>query len=292
MQTLARTSENNCRVINLIGWTEKYFLSKGLENGRNIGEILLQHLLDCKRVELYFGSEKQLTQDTIKTYHSWIQRLIKNEPLQYITGTIEFYGLELMITPAVFIPRPETERVVDIALQILKTVISPKILDVGTGSGCIAIALANELPEASVTGIDIDPNMLKLAQKNADLHKINNIIFKQMDIQKEIPKESYNLIVSNPPYIPLNEISDLEKNIKDFEPHIALTDGADGLTFYHRLASVASKILHSNGYLIMEVGLGDHPQKALKLFKNNAFASNKLIQDYNGDDRVLKVQSV
>ena len=292
MQTLARTSENNCRVINLIGWTEKYFLSKGLENGRNIGEILLQHLLDCKRVELYFCSEKQLTQDTIKTYHSWIQRLIKNEPLQYITGTIEFYGLELMITPAVFIPRPETERVVDIALQILKTVISPKILDVGTGSGCIAIALANELPEASVTGIDIDPNMLKLAQKNADLHKINNIIFKQMDIQKEIPKESYNLIVSNPPYIPLNEISDLEKNIKDFEPRIALTDGADGLTFYHRLASVASKILHSNGYLIMEVGQGNHPQKALKLFKNNAFASNKLIQDYNGDDRVLKVQSV
>ena len=292
MQTLARTSENNCRVIDLIGWTEKYFLSKGLENGRNTGEILLQHLLDCKRVELYFGSEKQLTQDTIKTYHSWIQRLIKNEPLQYITGTIEFYGLELMITPAVFIPRPETERVVDIALQILKTVISPKILDVGTGSGCIAIALANELPEASVTGIDIDPNMLKLAQKNADLHKINNIIFKQMDIQKEIPKESYNLIVSNPPYIPLNEISDLEKNIKDFEPHIALTDGADGLTFYHRLASVASKILYSNGYLIMEVGQGNHPQKALKLFKNNTFASNKLIQDYNGDDRVLKVQSV
>lgn len=292
MQTLARTSGNNCRVIDLIGWTEKYFLSKGLENGRNIGEILLQHLLDCKRVELYFGSEKQLTQDTIKTYHSWIQRLIKNEPLQYITGTIEFYGLELMITPAVFIPRPETERVVDIALQILKTVISPKILDVGTGSGCIAIALANELPEASVTGIDIDPNMLKLAQKNADLHKINNIIFKQMDIQKEIPKESYNLIVSNPPYIPLNEISDLEKNIKDFEPHIALTDGADGLTFYHRLASVASKILYSNGYLIMEVGQGNHPQKALKLFKNNTFASNKLIQDYNGDDRVLKVQSV
>ena len=278
--------------MDLIGWTEKYFLSKGLENGRNIGEILLQNLLDCKRVELYFGSEKQLTQDTIKTFHSWIQRLIKNEPLQYITGTIEFYGLGLMITPAVFIPRPETERVVDIALQILKTVISPKILDVGTGSGCIAIALANELPEASVTGIDIDPNMLKLAQKNADLHKINNIIFKQMDIQKEIPKESYNLIVSNPPYIPLNEISDLEKNIKDFEPHIALTDGADGLTFYHRLASVASKILHSNGYLIMEVGQGNHPQKALKLFKNNAFASNKLIQDYNGDDRVLKVQSV
>ena len=292
MQTLARTSDNNCRVIDLIGWTEKYFLSKGLENGRNIGEILLQNLLDCKRVELYFGSEKQLTQDTIKTFHSWIQRLIKNEPLQYITGTIEFYGLGLVITPAVFIPRSETERVVDIALQILKTVISPKILDVGTGSGCIAIALANELPEASVTGIDIDPNMLKLAQKNADLHKINNIIFKQMDIQKEIPKESYNLIVSNPPYIPLNEISDLEKNIKDFEPHIALTDGADGLTFYHRLASVASKILHSNGYLIMEVGQGNHPQKALKLFKNNAFASNKLIQDYNGDDRVLKVQSV
>ena len=292
MQTLARTSGNNCRVINLIGWTEKYFLSKGLKNGRNIGEILLQHLLDCKRVELYFGSEKQLTQDTIKTFYSWIQRLIKNEPLQYITGTIEFYGLGLVITPAVFIPRPETERVVDIALQILKTVISPKILDVGTGSGCIAIALANELPEASVMGIDIDTNMLKLAQKNADLHKINNIIFKQMDIQKEIPKESYNLIVSNPPYIPLNEISDLEKNIKDFEPHIALTDGADGLTFYHRLASVASKILYSNGYLIMEVGQGNHPQKALKLFKNNAFASNKLIQDYNGDDRVLKVQSV
>ena len=292
MQTLARTSENNCRVIDLIGWAEKYFLSKGLKNGRNTGEILLQHLLNYKRVELYFGSEKQLTQDTIKTFHSWIQRLIKNEPLQYITGTIEFYGLELMITPTVFIPRPETERVVEIALQILKTVISPKILDVGTGSGCIAIALANELPEASVTGIDIDPNMLKIAQKNADLHKINNIIFKQMDIQKEIPKESYNLIVSNPPYIPLNEMSDLEKKIKDFEPHIALTDGADGLTFYHRLASVASKILHSNGYLIMEVGQGEHPQKALKLFKNNAFASNKLIQDYNGDDRVLWVQSV
>ena len=292
MQTLARTSENNCRVIDLIGWAEKHFLSKGLENGRNTGEILLQHLLNYKRVELYFGSEKQLTQDTIKTFHSWIQRLIKNEPLQYITGTIEFYGLELMITPTVFIPRPETERVVEIALQILKTVISPKILDVGTGSGCIAIALANELPEASVTGIDIDPNMLKIAQKNADLHKINNIIFKQMDIQKEIPKESYNLIVSNPPYIPLNEMSDLEKKIKDFEPHIALTDGADGLTFYHRLASVASKILHSNGYLIMEVGQGEHPQKALKLFKNNAFASNKLIQDYNGDDRVLWVQSV
>ena len=274
----------------MIEWAESYFEKKSFEKPRTEIEWLLCSLLDCERLDLYLRYDEPLSKSQLETLRDWVKRRLTKEPLQYITGACEFYGREFIITPDVLIPRPETERLIDIALTKLNAVKSPKILDIGTGSGCIAITMAIERPDAKVIGVDNSISALKIAERNSIHLEVTEYSFIEMNILKSTPKGMFDLLISNPPYISKKEIPELMKDVIGFEPESALTDYSDGLTFYKRFSEIAPKIVHNNSLLILEVGLKGHPQKVYDIFFDQGYSSIELIKDYNGDDRVMVVQ--
>ena len=278
------------RIIDIIDWAESYFKDKDFENPRIEIEWLLRYLLKCSRLDLYLRFEEPLSQSQLFILRTWIKRRVSREPLQYITEHLDFYGREFFIGPGALIPRPETEMLIDIALDKLGNIDSPNILDVGTGSGCIAITLGLEISSANVLGVDISMDALTIANKNKKKLFAGDVSFEQIDILKRIPVDKYDILISNPPYITKDEISSIDTDIKDFEPIIALTDNKDGLTFYRRFAKIALDIVNIGGCLILEVGQKSHPEKAKNIFNKMGFHNTKLIKDYNGDNRVLLIQ--
>ena len=278
------------RVIDLIQWAESYFKKLLFDKPRAEIEWLLCALLNCERLDLYLRYDEPLSKPQLDTLRGWVKRRLEKEPLQYITGVCEFYGRDFFVTPDVLIPRPETERLIDIALKKLKSVKSPRILDIGTGSGCIAITMAVERPDATVLGIDNSSGALTIAKRNSINLKAIEHSFIKMNILESTPKGKFDLVISNPPYISKKEIPELMKDVIGFEPESALTDYRDGLTFYKRFAEIAPKITHYNSLFIFEVGLKEHPQKVYNIFSNQGYTNIELIKDYNGDDRVIVVQ--
>ena len=278
------------RVIDLIQWAESYFKKLSFDKPRAEIEWLLCALLNCERLDLYLRYDEPLSKPQLDTLRGWVKRRLEKEPLQYITGVCEFYGRDFFVTPDVLIPRPETERLIDIALKKLKSVKSPRILDIGTGSGCIAITMAVERPDATVLGIDNSSGALTIAKRNSINLKAIEHSFIKMNILESTPKGKFDLVISNPPYISKKEIPELMKDVIGFEPESALTDYRDGLTFYKRFAEIAPKIIHNDSLFIFEVGLKEHPQKVYNIFSNQGYTNIELIKDYNGDDRVIVVQ--
>ena len=292
MITTTRNPQNIWRVIDLLKWGEQYFTDNSFDNPRKEIEIFLQGILECSRVELYLRFEEPLTNNQREKLREWVKRRKNREPIQYITGKAGFYNLILEVTQDVLIPRPESERLVEILIETISKKANISILDIGTGSGCLALALGKEIPKANITGIDKSSKAIKIAKLNAKKLKIDNVKFLQLDLFEDSIMEKYDILISNPPYIPKNEIESLMPDVKDFEPLSALTDSADGLTFYHKISEISSTLVNSHGWLFLEVGLGEHPNKAMNLFANEKFKNIELIQDYNGDDRVLKAQVV
>ena len=276
------------RIIEIIKWGEEYFKLKGFENPKQEIEWLLCDLLQLKRIDLYLKFEDIINKSKLKKLKNWIKRRIEREPLQYITGKVEFYGLKFISTPQALIPRPETERLVDITLNSLKKIPEPKILEIGTGSGCVSIAVSNKKPRANILSLDISKNALELAEINAKSNNCKNINFIEMDFLNEIPDGRFDILISNPPYIPQKEIENIMPEVKDYEPRIALTDFEEGLNFYYRIAKVGRTLI-PNGIIILEVGLGNHPQKVFSLFKEAGFDQLELIKDYNNNERILKI---
>ena len=292
MTVTARNPQNIWRVIDILNWGEQYFTDNSFDNPRKEIEILLQDILECSRVELYLRFEEPLEKKQLAKLRERVKRRKNREPIQYITGKAGFHNLILGITQDVLIPRPESERLVEVLVETIDKKASISILDIGTGSGCLALALGKELPNANVTGIDKSIKAIEIAKLNSENLNIKNVKFLQIDLFEDSIKEKYDLIISNPPYIPQEEIESLMPEVKDFEPLPALTDAEDGLTFYHKISEISSTLVKPDGWLFLEVGLGEHPKKAMKLFVNEKFKNIELIQDYNGDDRVLKVQIV
>ena len=278
------------RVIDLINWAESYFKEKGFENPRMEIEWLLRNVLKCDRMDVYLRFEESLSKSQLYVIRSWVKRRLKHEPLQYITGSCDFYGRRFLVNEHVMIPRPETERLVDTVLEKVKGIDSPSILDVGTGSGCIALTLGLEIPGSTILGIDISPSALNVANDNKKKLATQNVSFEELNILEHIPTGEFDLLVSNPPYVPLDEMDELMKDVKDFEPSNALTDQNDGLTFYRRFSEMSLNCIKQNGWIILEVGLGGHPKKVKSIFIESGYSEVELIKDYNGDDRVLVVQ--
>ena len=278
------------RIIDLINWAESYFNDKGFENPKSEIEWLLCALLHCNRMDVYLRFEEPLSQTQLSTLRDWVKRRVEKEPLQYITGSCDFYGREFSVNKHVLIPRPETERLIDAVIDKLKSIKSQYIVDVGTGSGCIATTLGLELPGSTILGLDISDAAIGIANENKENLSVENVTFQELDFLNTIPDGPFDLLVSNPPYIPKDEMGGLMKDVQDFEPQIALTDEKDGLTFYQRFAEIGKDLVRTGGWIILEVGLGDHPQKAKTIFQNTGYGEPKLIKDYNGDDRVLVVR--
>ena len=277
------------RVIDLIHWSESYFKDKAFSNPRSEIEWLLCSLLKCGRLDLYMRFEEPLSKGQLSTLRSWVKRRLKQEPLQYITGSCDFYGREFLVNSKVLIPRPETERLIEESIRSLQSIQNPKILDIGTGSGCIGITMAKERKDSLVVGLDRSEESLKVAKKNSTRLNANNISFIQMDILNEYPKDRFDLIVSNPPYVPKNDMFGLMKDVRDFEPDIALTDFSDGLTFYKRFVNILANITKEISTVVLEVGLGDHPDNVLSILKESGYSDIRITNDYNGDRRVFSI---
>ena len=279
------------QITNWLNWSAAE-LVHSLEDNKQEAEWLLSSLLNCSKSKLYL-QKNELSEEQCELFQDWISRRIKGEPAQYIAGWTEFYGHRFNVNKSVLIPRAETERLVDVAIDTLQELEKHQIVDIGTGSGCIAISVAAEIPSASVLGLDISPEALVTAEENAFINKLLNVQFLQTDFLQFTPSEPvYDGLLMNPPYIPTNEMDTLMKEVRDYEPDLALTDHEDGLTFYRHLADTAQKWVRPGGWLILEVGLGEHPQKAITCFDTKGFAQLELIADFNTDDRILKVQVV
>lgn len=229
-------------------------------DARRDAELLLLRLLARDRAWLLTHPDAELNAEQVAKYESWIDRRALHEPVQYIVGEQEFYGLVFQVTPAVLIPRPETEHLVEAVLERIAHDAAVRICDVGTGSGAIAVALAHELPNAQVTALDLSRSALVIASDNARTHNVaGRMRFLQSDLLAAVRGERFDVIVSNPPYIADAQV--LEAQVGDYEPHAALFAGPTGLEVYQRLIPEAREALVPGGWLLLEIGHGQ--QEAL-----------------------------
>jgi len=230
----------------------------GVETPRVDAEWLMSYVLNCPRPELVLRHEEVLTEALQSQWGGLMARRATRIPLQHLLGSVEFCGLMFEVNGNTLIPRPETELLAEGAWQFANVIESPVILDVGTGSGCLAIAIAVNCSQAEVHALDVSPQALAVARANAERHQVHEcIIFHEADGREELPSETrFDLIVSNPPYIPTAEIPKLQAEVHEHDPHLALDGGSDGLDFYRALSTHALERLRPAGRMMLEIGDG------------------------------------
>jgi release factor glutamine methyltransferase len=261
------------------------------EELNNIVNWILEYFTGLSQTEL-LDTNVLVNQSSIIHFTNAVDQLLKDMPVQYVIGEVEFYKLKLKVNSSVLIPRPETEELVDIILRENKDVDGLKILDIGTGSGCIALALAKHLKKATVIAIDKSRDALDLAKKNAILNGIVNVEFLELDILEESPyvENEFDLIVSNPPYISASERSAMAENVLNYEPCIALfVPDKNPLIFYSRIAQLGQQYVKKSGKIYVEINerLGS---ETAKVFADHSFSSIHLLQDLFGKNRFIKVE--
>jgi len=276
-------------VLQVLHKSTEYLRIKGIESPRMNAELLLADILKCKRLELYLMYDRPLTEIELTKYREYLKRRSTFEPTQYIIGTVEFYGLEFNVSPAVLIPRPETEILVETVINSVNKEDAFQIMDIGSGSGNISIAIAVNLPNVNVTGIEISESAITIAKEN--LKKISSnerVSFLKFDVlsvsKSEFP--AMDIIVSNPPYVSKEDYGKVQKEILNYEPDIAVTDFYDGFKFYSKIISLAVQILKPNGKIFLEIAQGQS-KKINGIMKENNFKEISIIQDYQKIDRVI-----
>ncbi len=251
--------------------------------------LILEQWHRIKRIDLALRPDLVFSDDEISRWNVIVDQLQQEIPIQYILGKTSFFGLDFEVDDNVLIPRPETEELVDWILFNPQTIRStnPQILDIGTGSGCIAIALAKNLPHAKISAIDVSENALKLAKKNADLNKVDVTFIHQNILEVEDLNQKFDIIVSNPPYVRNLEKAEIKKNVLEHEPHLALfVDDDDALIFYKKIATLALKNLKVNGQLYFEIN--QYLAKEMNvLLQSMGFVGIALRQDIYGNDRMI-----
>ncbi len=276
-------------ILEAIKLSTEYLEKKGIESARLNSELMLADMLNCKRLDLYMTFERPLKDEEVDKLRQWISRRGKNEPLQYILGKADFYGLQFEVDSSVLIPRPETEILVDHIISQNKYRPKLDVLDIGTGSGILPILLALNLPESNLTAIEISPSAINLAEKNANKHSVSDRInFLNQDIFcTEFSAQSFDLIVSNPPYVALSEYLTLQKEIVDFEPKEAVTDEGDGFKFYSFIAEKAKLWLKDSGKLYFELGKGQYSFVEEKM-KMVGYSNISVTKDLASIERVIQ----
>jgi len=277
-------------VLEAIQRSAAFLEAKGVDSPRLQAELLLAHTLKLPRLKLYLEFQRALSVAELDTLRELVRRRGRREPLQHILGTVSFCGLELAVGPAALVPRPETELLAELGWQFLcaRTNPTPTALDFGTGSGCLAIALAAHCPAAQITALDRSPEALALARQNLARHGLTaRIKLLQSDGFAALPATArFDLILSNPPYIPSAEIERLQPEVRDFDPRAALDGGADGLVVIRALAAQAGAFLAADGRLMLEFGEGQAAAVSALFIRNN-WVVEELRADYTQRQRFL-----
>jgi release factor glutamine methyltransferase len=276
----------------LLTWTTDYLKKSGADSPRLDAEVLLAEARGCQRIELYTSFEEVVDDAVRAKFRELVKRRAEGMPVAYLVGRKEFYSLSFRVTPDVLIPRPETEHVVITVLDLLKGKASPGIVDVGTGSGCIAVTLAKHLPTARVTAIDVSAGALAIARENATTHGVaDRITFVESDLLANLPRgDSLDVIVSNPPYVTEAEWTELPTELRDFEPKLALVGGATGLEITRRLVPQAAERLKPGGWLVLEIHSGLERQTHELLAADGRYQKVATIKDLSQLPRVVIAQ--
>jgi len=272
------------RILEVIQKTVPYFEKAGIESPRLTIELLLAHVLKKKRLQIYLEFEREVDEATLEILRGLVKRRVAGEPLQYVTGEAEFCGLKLAVDRRVLIPRPETELLVEVVAARQPAT----VVDVGTGSGCIALALAQRLPAAEVTAVDVSADALAAAKANASRYDFKNFTrLLQSDLLSIFPDSfTVDAIVSNPPYIASGELAQLPREVKDFEPAQALFAGVDGLEVIRRLVLEAKRFLSPTGFVALEIGAGQCAA-VTQLFESAGYQVAQVEKDLQGHERVI-----
>jgi release factor glutamine methyltransferase len=267
----------------------------GIEDANREAEIIITHCLGIDRTVLY-RDNIEISKEELEKIDEFLKMRSKREPLQYILGYVDFYGLKIKVGKGVLIPRPETEILAEVAIETVKreALSVMRILDLCTGSGCLALALAKEFPAAKVYGTDISKIAIQYAEENARINRIGNVTFLEGSLFEPIkklptvdcPLFTFDLIVSNPPYIKRGDIKNLQLEIKDWEPVEALDGGENGLDYYRAIIPEAKGYLKREGFLIFEIGAGQS-EEVRKIAKDAGFGNISLIKDYAGIERIF-----
>lgn len=276
-------------VLEIINLSTGYLKDKGIESPRINAELLLAKVLNCKRLDLYLAFDRPLIENELAIYRDFLKRRSKNEPLQYIVGSVEFYGLEFIVNRSVLIPRQETEILVETIINENKERENLKILDIGTGSGIIAVCLAKYLNQPKIFAVDTSAEALAVAKENAKVNQVEEKInFVQQDINDDVLSlgNEFDIVVSNPPYISNEEFSKLEPELRIYEPRVALTDNSDGFSFYKTIVRKSNTLLKDNGKIYFEVGQGQYSQVKDILAQDN-FNNINIHKDYLNIERVV-----
>jgi release factor glutamine methyltransferase len=292
MQTILYPTIERRTVLSLIESSTTYLRERGFDEARLHVELLLSHVLKLSRLQLYTSFDRPLTSEEISQFKIVFRRRLTHEPLQYIIGETDFMGIPLTVNKNVLIPRPETELLVEQTLRAIHSFPKERIeiLDIGTGSGNIPIAIAKFAPNVSIVSIDVSRDALEVARHNVERNNASNIQLVNASVFDDfLPDQLFDLIVSNPPYIALGEFADLQPEVRDFEPRIATTDEADGVKFASRIAKIATMKLHVHGILLMEIAY-NQAQLVRRIVIDAGLKDVEVHEDYAGHPRILSAR--
>lgn len=260
----------------------------GIAEPRREAYSLLAFSLQKDKVFLIAHPGYELTTEEEKGFSLNLQRRANREPFQHITGKQEFYGLDFFVSRDVLIPRPETEIIVENAVEILHEIENPGFCEVGVGSGCISVSILHEVKNAAAIGLDISEKALQIAEKNAQFHGVlDRLNLHKSDVFEELTDEKFDLIASNPPYIPQSDFNNLQPEVRNFDPQIALTDGEDGLSIIEKIIGESCGFLKPQGFLLMEIGI-DQSDSVKKMFSPKIWQTVEFLRDLQNIPRTVK----
>ncbi len=287
-----RLQNTNVNISEILKKATQILEQNGINQPRREAVSLLAFSLQKDKTFLIAHSDYQLSAEEEKRFLSFLERRKQREPFQHITGIQEFYALEFLVTKDVLIPRPETEIIVENAIEILREIDNPRFCEIGIGSGCISVAILNEVKNATSIGLDISEKALEIAGENAMRHNVfDKLSLKKSDVFEVVEGEKFDLIVSNPPYIPQADFENLQPEVKNFDPQIALTDGKDGLSIIEKIINESPEFLKPNGFLLMEIGI-NQADSVKKMFSPKIWQAVEILPDLQSIPRTVKAWKV